>query len=241
MPAVGGAVAVNLRTAGDYVILAESGISTVAPSVITGDLGISPMTATSVTGFALIADSTNVFSTSTQVTGKVYGATDAVPTPANLIAAIGDMGLAFTDAAGRAADFTELGAGNIGGMTLAPGVYKWGSALLIPTDLTLNGSATGVWIFQVAQTLTVSNAVAVHLYRRRAGKERLLAGLRQRRPRHDLLQLEDDRPRLDHDRTAPGRFDRCRAGNHGADRGHPSTPRTVTQAGAGQEPTPGPW
>jgi hypothetical protein len=160
---VGGAPAVNLRSAGDYVILAESAISTVPPAVITGDLGISPMTATSITGFSLIADSTNVFSTSAQVTGKVYAALDADPTPANLTTAIGDMGLAFTDAAGRAPDVTELGAGNIGGMTLAPGVYKWGTGLLIPTDLTLNGSATAVWVFQIAQILTVSNAVSVHL------------------------------------------------------------------------------
>lgn len=163
VPVVGGAQAVNLRTAGTYVILAESGISTVPPAVITGDLGISPMAAASVTGFSLIADSTNVFSTSAQVTGKIYAADDAVPTPSNLTAAIGDMDLAFTDAAGRAPDVTELGSGNIGGMTIAPGVYKWGTALLIPTDLTLNGSATAVWIFQIAQTLTVSNAVTVHL------------------------------------------------------------------------------
>ena len=38
-----------------------------------------------------------------------------------------------------------------------------GHRLLIPTDLTLNGSATDVWIFQIAQTLTVSSAVNVHL------------------------------------------------------------------------------
>ena len=73
------------------------------------------------------------------------------------------MGLAFTDAAGRAPDVTELGSGSIGGMTLAPGVYKWGTGLLIPTDLTLNGSATAVSIFQIAQNLTVSNGVTVHL------------------------------------------------------------------------------
>jgi len=163
VPAVGSVLAVNLRTAGNYVILAESGISTVPPAVITGDLGISPMTATSVTGFSLIADSTNVFSTSTQVIGKVYAAADAIPTPANLTTAIGDMGLAFADAAGRAPNVTELGAGSIGGMTLAPGVYKWGTAVLIPSDLTLNGSATAVWIFQIAQNLTVSSAVNVHL------------------------------------------------------------------------------
>jgi hypothetical protein len=98
-----------------------------------------------------------------QVTEKVYAAGDAVPTPSNLITAIGDMGLAFTDAAGRAPNVLELGAGSIGGITLAPGVYKWGTAVLIPADLTLSGSATAVWILQIAQTLTVSNAVAVHL------------------------------------------------------------------------------
>jgi ice-binding like protein len=162
--AVGGsALAVNLHSAGDYVILAESEISTVPPSVITGNLGISPMAATFITGFSLIADSTNVFSTSAQVTGKVYAADDAVPTPSNLTTAIADMGLAFTDAAGRAPNVTELGSGSIGGMTLAPGVYKWGTGLLIPTDLTLNGGATAVWIFQIAQNLTISNAVVVHL------------------------------------------------------------------------------
>jgi hypothetical protein len=156
-------VPVNLRTAGDYVILAESGISTVPPAVITGDMGVYPIMATAITNFSLIADSTNVFSISLQVTGKIYAAGYAAPTPANLLAAIGDMGLAYTDAAGRAPDVTELGAGNIGGMTLAPGVYKWGTGVLIPTDLTLNGSSTAVWIFQIAQTLTLSSAVNVHL------------------------------------------------------------------------------
>jgi hypothetical protein len=154
---------VNLRTAGDYVILAESGISTVPPSVVTGAMGVYPIMATAITNFSLSADSTNVFSTSLQVTGKIYAAGYADPTPANLLAAIGDMGLAYTDAAGRAPDVTELGAGSIGGMTLAPGVYRWGSAVTVPTDLTLNGSSTAVWIFQIAQTLTLSSAVEVHL------------------------------------------------------------------------------
>ena len=65
-----------------------------------------------------------MFSTSPQVTGKVYASDYASPTPANLTTAIGDMQTAFTDAAGRAASVTELGAGNIGGMTIGPGVYK---------------------------------------------------------------------------------------------------------------------
>jgi hypothetical protein len=154
---------VDLGTAGDYVILAKSGISSVPPSAVTGDLGISPSAATYVTGFSLTSDATNVFSTSPQVTGHVYASDYAAPTPANLTTAVSDMQLAFTDAAGRAPGVTELGAGNIGGMTLTAGVYKWSSGLLVPTSVTLTGSATDVWIFEIAQGLTVSNATNVAL------------------------------------------------------------------------------
>jgi hypothetical protein len=154
---------VNLATAGSFVILAKSGISTVPTSAITGDLGVSPAAATYITGFSLTMDATNVFSLSPQVTGKVYASDYTPPTPSNLTTAIGDMQLAFTDAAGRAPSVTELGAGNIGGMTLTAGVYKWGTGLLIPTDLTLTGSATDVWIFQIAQDLTMSSATNVFL------------------------------------------------------------------------------
>lgn len=154
---------VALGTAASYVILAESGISTVATSTITGNLGISPAAASYVTGFSLTADSTNVFATSAQVTGKVYASDYSAPTPSNLTTAVGDMGTAFTAAAGRAPDVTDLGAGAIGGMTLHAGVYKWGTGLLIPTNVTLSGSGTDVWVFQIAQDLTVSNGVEVVL------------------------------------------------------------------------------
>lgn len=156
-------LAVNLGTAGSFVILAKTGISTVPASTITGDLGVSPAAATYITGFSLIADATNVFSTSAEVTGKVYAANYASPTPANLTTAIGDMQTAFTNAAGRPAGVTNLGAGNIGGKTLAPGVYKWGTGLLVPTDITLDGSATDVWILQIAQGLTLSSGAHVAL------------------------------------------------------------------------------
>jgi hypothetical protein len=156
-------VPVDLGMAGDYVILAKAAISSVPSSAITGDLGISPAAASFITGLSLTLDGSNVFSTSAQVTGKAYASDYAVPTPANLTTAVGDMQLAFTDAAGRAPDVTELGAGDIGGMTLASGVYKWGTGLLIPTDVTLEGSATDVWIFQIAQDLVVSSAVKVVL------------------------------------------------------------------------------
>jgi hypothetical protein len=93
----------------------------------------------------------------------VYAADYALPTFSALTTAIGDMQLAFTDAAGRAPGLTELGAGNIGGMTLPPGVYKWGTGLLIPTDVTLAGSATDVWIFQIAKNFTMSSATRILL------------------------------------------------------------------------------
>jgi hypothetical protein len=154
---------VNLGSAGTYAILAKSGISTVPTTAVTGNMGVSPAAATYITGFSLTADSSNAFSSSPQVTGRVFASDYAVPTPANLTTAVGDLETAFVDAAGRAANVTELGAGDIGGMTLPPGVYKWGTGLLIPTDVTLAGDAKGVWIFQIAQNLTVANAVKVSL------------------------------------------------------------------------------
>ena len=154
---------VNLGSAKTFVILAESGISTVPTAAVTGNLGVSPAAATFITGFSLSADATNVFSSSQQVTGKVYASDYTPPTPSTLTTAIGDMQTAFTDAAGRAAGVTELGAGNIGGMTIAPGVYKWGTDLLIPTDVTLSGTATDVWIFQIAQKLTMASATKIIL------------------------------------------------------------------------------
>ncbi|MBK9034056.1 MAG: DUF3494 domain-containing protein [Myxococcales bacterium] len=154
---------VALATAGDFVMLAKSGIATVPTSAVTGDVGVSPIAASFITGFSLTADSSNTFSTSPQVTGRVYAADFAAPTPAKLTAAVGAMELAFTDAAGRAPDVTELGAGDIGGRTIAAGVYKWGTGLLIPTDVTLTGSATDVWIFQIAQDLTMSSGARIVL------------------------------------------------------------------------------
>jgi hypothetical protein len=155
---------VLLGSAVNYVILAKTGISTVPDSVVTGDVGLSPAAATYLTGFSLIADSTNVFSTSPQVTGNIYASDYAVPTPTNLTTAVLDMQAAYTDAAGRPTpDFLELGTGAIGGLTLAPGLYKWAGTVTIPTDVVISGNATGVWIFQIAGDLTMSPATNVSL------------------------------------------------------------------------------
>src|SRR5680860_1459749 len=155
--------AVNLGTAGNFVILAKTGISTTGSTSIVGNLGISPAAATYITGFALNLPSESAYSTSALVTGNVYAPGYADPTPANLTTAVSNMETAYTDAAGRTPTVTELGAGNIGGLTLVPGVYKWGTGVTIPTNITLSGDANDVWIFQIAQTLSVSSGVHIIL------------------------------------------------------------------------------
>jgi hypothetical protein len=155
---------VNLGTAGNFVILAKSGISTVPTSAVTGDIGVSPIDSTGITGFSLIHSAGSAFATSAQVTGKAYAPDYADPTPANLTTAIGDMQTAFTDAAGRPTpDFTELGAGQIGGLTLVPGLYKWGTDVLITTDVTLSGGPNDVWIFQISGKITQANGTKLIL------------------------------------------------------------------------------
>jgi hypothetical protein len=154
----------DLSSAGNYVILAKTGVSNVTGSTITGHIGVSPAAASYITGFSLSADSTNVFSTSSSVVGKVYAANYAVPTPSNLTTAIGSMETAYTDAAGRSPpDFNELATGSIGGLTLTPGLYTWTNTVTIPTDVTISGGANDVWIFQIAGDLTMSAAKSVIL------------------------------------------------------------------------------
>jgi hypothetical protein len=159
-----GPAGVTLGTAGNFTVLAKTGISTTGPTAIVGDIGISPAAATYITGFALTLPSGSAFSTSALVTGKVYAPSYADPTPANMTTAVSDMETAYTDGMGRTnPTATELGAGNIGGMTLAPGLYKWSTGVTIPTDVTLSGGANDIWIFQIAQNLDISSATNVVL------------------------------------------------------------------------------
>lgn len=155
---------VDLGTSGGFAILAESGISTVPVSAITGNIGVSPIAASAITGFALTpCTGTCAFSTSTQVVGQVFAANYGVPAPANMTTAVSNMQTAYTDAAGRPPGVTELGSGNISGMTLAPGVYKWSTGLLIATNVTLKGGCGDVWIFEVADGLTMNSGAQVLL------------------------------------------------------------------------------
>lgn len=153
---------VNLRSAENFVILAKTAINNNPTSAITGDIGISPAATTFITGLSLV--NATGYATSAQITGRAYAADMASPTPTNLTTAVNDMILAYDDAAGRSnPDFNELASGDIGGKTLVPGLYKWTNTVIAPTNLVISGSATDVWIFQIAGDLTVSSGVNITL------------------------------------------------------------------------------
>lgn len=158
-----GLAKVLLGSAGDYAILAETTVTTTALTDITGDLGLSPAAASFFTGFGLIKDTG--FATSALVTGKLYAADMADPTPINLTTAVANMITAYNDAAGRSnPDKLNLGSGAIGGETLVPGLYRWTSTVNIDeNDLTLNGGANDVWIFQITNNLNLANGFKVVL------------------------------------------------------------------------------
>ena len=153
---------VNLGESGNYVIVAKTAINNISTSAITGDLGLSPAATSYITGLSL----TNAtgYATSAQVTGNIYAADMAAPTPINLTTAVNNMITAYNDAAGRPSpNFSELGSGNIGGKILVPGLYKWTSNVTIPTNVTIAGGPNDVWIFQISGNLTMSSAKSIIL------------------------------------------------------------------------------
>jgi Ice-binding-like len=149
---------VSLASAGDFTILSKSGITDVRTSSVVGNVGASP-----ITGAALHL-------LCTEVTGTIYTADAAGPLPCSvkdptrLTAAVGDLETAYRDAAGRVLpDELNLGAGEIGGLTLAPGLYKWTSNVNISTDVTLSGGPDDVFIMQIAGNLRQAAAKNVIL------------------------------------------------------------------------------
>lgn len=158
-----GPAPVLLGMAGDYVILAKTAVTTVPASAITGDVGLSPAATSYITGFSLTMVGT-LSATSPQVTGFLYGADMTTPTNSNLTTAVSNMEAAYTDAAGRITpDHLNLGSGEIGGLTLSPGLYNWTTGVTILSDVTIAGGANDVWIFQIPGNLAVMPAMKVLL------------------------------------------------------------------------------
>lgn len=160
-----GPAPVVLGTAGDFAILTKTGITNVPASAIVGNIGSSPIT------------SAAIDVTCDEISGTIYGANEGYTgsgditcfqgdSAANTFVAIAvlDMGAAYQDAAGRTTpDFTELHAGDLSGQTLVPGLYKWGTGVLISTDMTFDGGPGDVWIMQVAGDLTVESLASMTL------------------------------------------------------------------------------
>jgi len=152
-----GPAAVDLGSAGNYVILAQTGITNASPSVIVGSIGVSPIAASAITGFDLVGDGSLGYTTSPYVSGNVYASDYAEPATTDLTAAVAAMNAAYLDAQGRTSpDFSELSTGALGGLNLVPGLYNWTTAVSIATDVTLSGDANDVWIFQIAGALTMA-------------------------------------------------------------------------------------
>jgi hypothetical protein len=139
------AQAPNLQTAGNFAVLAGGGIvSADAGTTIVGNVGSSPTP--TVTG--LLA---------TQVTGTLYTAANAVLTTAQT-----NLTAAYVDAAGRPSCTALTGALGTGtNATLGPGLYCFSSAALLNGTLTLAGSSTDVWIFQIGTSLTTATGANV--------------------------------------------------------------------------------
>lgn len=146
--ATAGQAAVNLGSAESYAVLAGTGITSTSGGTINGDVGVWP-------GSGFVVGDPPVL-----VTGAVHLG-DSIAQQAQ-----GDLTIAFNDAAGRSLDVISSNQ-ELGGLTLAPGLYKSASGAfdITSVDLTLDaqGDPNAVWIFQMASTLTVGTGRQVIL------------------------------------------------------------------------------
>jgi len=149
--------AVDLGTAANYAILAETGITDVPSSAVTGNI------ANSGTG-------TQIGITCAEVNGTIYEIDGTGPlcftqATAAINTAVLDKGNAYTTANGQADCVSELGAGTLSGLTLTRGTYVWAGNVTIPTDLHLDalGDPNARWIFQIGGTLTMASAMSIIL------------------------------------------------------------------------------
>jgi hypothetical protein len=160
---------VLLGTAGYHAILTKAGVSDAgAGTSITGDVAVSPIAGTAITGFALTLDSSTTFSTSSKVVGKVYAASYTAPSPAELTTAVSDMEVAYTDAAGRTlgvGPYLNFKAGviGVGDGNFTAGVHTWGTDVEFKASIDIYGNSTDIFLFQVSGDLLVTNDVQFNL------------------------------------------------------------------------------
>ena len=152
---------VNLGSCAHFTILSGAAVTTTGGGVINGDVGASPITGSA------------IHLLQAQVNATIYavdasGPAGSVIAPSLLTTAKGDLTVAFNDAANRTptptGPFLNPGSGNIGGLNLVPGLYKFtGTALITGSDVTLTGGSNDVWIFQIAADLEEGSGIHVIL------------------------------------------------------------------------------
>ncbi len=136
-PAMAVATPPPLGTAQSFAVLAGSSITNTGNTIITGNVGLSPGSA--VTGFP---------------PGVVVPPGTTHVGDAVALTAQNDATTAYNNLAGQACDFGPFGPTDIAGQTLVPGVYCYSSSLQNSGAVTLNGTATDIWVFKVASTFT---------------------------------------------------------------------------------------
>ncbi len=139
-------LAPDLGTAESFAVLGASTVTNTGPTIVTGDLGVSPGTA--ITGFPPGI-----------VIGGTIHAADAVADEAQT-----DTTTAYNNLAGQACDFNLTGQ-DLGGLTLVPGVYCFSSSAQLTGALTLDGEGDpdAVWVFKIGSTLTTASNSSVVL------------------------------------------------------------------------------
>ena len=130
------AVAPGLGAAGSFAVLGATTVTNTGPTIVTGDLGLSP--GTSITGFP---------------PGSVIGGTIQQTTPAAANAQAAATS-AFNALATQPCNFGPFGPTDLAGQTLVPGVYCYSSSVQNSGTVTLSGSASDVWVFKIGSTLT---------------------------------------------------------------------------------------
>jgi hypothetical protein len=158
-------VPVLLQTASNYAILSNTGtVTNIGTSYLIGNLGTSSINPGALTGFGLQKDITGTFTTSDLVTGRVYAADYAIPTPATLAVAASAMVAAYLDAAIRLnPDSLNLSGGTLNDEILVPGLYRWESDVTVNNDVTFDGGPNDVWIMQVTGTLNIATNSSMKL------------------------------------------------------------------------------
>jgi LPXTG-motif cell wall-anchored protein len=132
---------VGLGTAAGFGVLSASTVTNTGSSVITGDVGVSPGTA---------------------IEGFPPGIIDGVQHSADAEAAQAQSDLTTAYNVAASLTPTQTGLGELTGLSLTPGVYS-GGELSLNGELTLDGSAESVWVFQAASTLTAGSGASINL------------------------------------------------------------------------------